>query len=268
MAYLDDDQSVHDGQPIELYKFEGPSASLSFYYTSYHDNVLYLGDTYVAVPLARNSIRVSAVDRQPEMVVQLPRNLDIVQEYAFSVAPRNLELTVFRMHTITGDAITYWSGSVSGFSVSGDVAKLRSASKLGDALDTEIPAVYYQSLCNHRLYDTRCGVVEASFTTATTVSSVSGTTVVVGAVGPNTHKAGEIVRASDGERRTIVAQSGTTLTITHPFRELNVSDSVDLKAGCDHSVSTCKTTFSNVINFGGHPNIPVKDVTRVGLKGV
>jgi hypothetical protein len=72
---------------------------------------------------------------------------------------------------------------------------------------------------------------------------------------------GEVIRLSDGERRGILDQTGTTLTLDVPFRELVVGDALQVWAGCDLTIETCLAKFGNVPNFGGHPDIGIRRTT-------
>lgn len=54
--------------------------------------------------------------------------------------------------------------------------------------------------------------------------------------------------------------NGTTFTLwkslLHP---ISSGDTYTAKPGCDKSESTCKTKFSNFINYGGYPHVPGQD---------
>lgn len=272
-TYLEADQSIHDGSPIELYKFEGPTAALTYFYTSYQEDVAFGGDTYTAVSVERDVIGGSTHNDPPELSIKLPVSLDLVQEYAFKTPPRSLELTIYRLHTPTGEDTEYWKGIVTGITVQGDIASCRSPSLLDDPMRSPVSNVYFQGICNHVLFDARCTKSAASYKTSTTVSSISGKDIVVADDGGNPddyYKGGEIIRVSDGERRLIISNeaASNTITINKRFRSLAATDAVELYAGCDHKVGTCRDKFSNVANFGGHPYIPIANPFLRGLKGV
>lgn len=270
MAYADDDLSQHDGEPIELYKFQAPTRG--YFFTSWIQSVSYLGDVYEAIPLQRNRLESVSQEDVPALRIELPAARQMVQDFAFGIAPNQLELTVFRRHGLAGDTITYWKGPVLSISVKGRIAEVIVPSTFGNALQSSIPSVYYQTPCNHVLYDTRCALARSSFkTTATvlTVNALDPRRVTVSTVDsqPDGHfKAGDIVRLADGERRLIVAQGGTLLTLNFPFRVLLPGDAVEFFAGCDHTPATCRDKFANIVNFGGHPFIPDQNVFETGVK--
>ena len=259
--------SVHDGEPIELYTFTSPTTT--YRYTSNPVDIEVAGNTFVAIPMERSSLEGTSQDDSPVLQITMPVTIQLIQDYAFDIAPRTLDLLLERIQTPTGIAATAWQGQVTAIAIRQRVATIRVPSRFGVGLNQPVPDVFYQSQCNHSLYDSRCQVVRNSFRVQTTVSSVSGTSVTVGSVGANPNdyfKAGEIVRTTDGERRLITAQTGTVLTLNFPFRALNATDAVEIFAGCDRLITTCRDKFSNVVNFGGHPLIPGINVFTEGLK--
>jgi hypothetical protein len=270
MAFDDDEKSVFDSHPRELYKFV--TSQGSYYLTTCNFATTYLSNTYTPTTLLRTSFGGSSSNDPPELVVELPASHPLVTIIAFGNAPPNdIQLTIYRWQFISGTAIIVYVGSVTSYAIEGRVAKLRCPSVLDDLMATSIPATYIQTECNHRLYDSRCQMVNTDFDLATTVSSVTNRTVVVASVGgavDHYYRHGELYRSADGERRMIQSQIGTTLIISAPFPVLAVTNAVILYAGCDHTQATCLAKFNNVANFGGHPFMPQQNpfVGRVNTK--
>lgn len=267
MPYDADETSVHDGEPVELYQF---TDSVSEYlYTSYHDTVVHNTKTYVPVPISRSEAKGGPQGEDTELRIEMPYDLDIVNDYAFSIAPTSLVLTIHRLHAPSGDSIVYWKGKVGAVSVQGRKATVIVPSTFGGALESSVPSVYYQEQCNHVLYDSRCALSRSAFKTDATVSTILDEITIdvstVGGAGVDVFRAGELVVVSTGERRLILRQSGTILTINFPFRSVSVSDAVELYKGCDHLIVTCRDKFSNVVNFGGHSLIPLRNIFETGI---
>ena len=270
MTYAITDKSTHAGEPIELYKFAGPVAALTYYYTSYSEDVLYDGNTYVPRAIERGVIAGATHSDPPELSIVIPASSQLVQEYVFKTPPRSLDLTIYRLHSPTGIVTEYWKGPITGFNVQGNKASLRSPSILDDPMRTQVPSVYFQGICNHVLYDARCTKVAADYVFNTTISVISGDTVTVTSDDSHVdgyYDAGEIVRVLDGERRMILDHTGNVLTLSAPFRELVVANSVNLYAGCKHTLAACRDDFDNIINYGGHAYIPNINPFLNGLKG-
>lgn len=283
MSYTADDTSLTLGEPIELYEFLGPAGQL-FTYTSYHEDVVFDARTYTSIPISRTELAGSGNEDAPTVDVELPVTIDVVQRYAFGPPPTLLFLTIRRYHPTggPGSAIIYWRGDATAVTVTrgGRTARFRVPNIIDNALRLEVPSVYYQSTCNHVLYDGRCRVVRSQYQVnpnptvvsladggiTVTVSGVDGIPALAANLPPTTPvdylNTGEMVRVIDGERRLIVDNQFTILTINRPFSTLNVGDELQLFAGCDHSINTCNEKFGNTLRFGGHPTIPRLDVYR------
>lgn len=269
MAYIDDDTSQHDGEPIELYTFVTPTGTERR--TGHTSDVTIGPDTWTAIPLTRSRLAGASVDDPPTLEITMPASDTLVQDFAFKVAPRYLDITITRLHTDTGDTITLFKGSAGGPVVEGRMARFRVPSRLAVQLAAPVPSVYFQSQCNHVLFDGRCALSSANYDFATTVQTVQTDGVSIELTSTdsaplNYYKAGEIVRDSDGERRLILSQSGNAIVINFPFPNLDAGDAVTIFAGCDHTTATCASKFSNIANFGGHPLIPGINPFATGLK--
>lgn len=275
MTYLDDELSVSDGSRTELFEFIGPGTT--WRRTSAAADVVYSGNTYTArAGLRAGVIAIGATSEAAALELTLPVSDAVVSAYGFGSPQRSLRLKVIWLQERSATAQTVWDGEVIAISPTGAMAAVRSVSQVGARMSTPIPAISIQRQCQHFLYDDRCRVDRGSYDVATTVSSISGYTVTVASVGGNPDdwfKAGEIVRASDGERRTIVGNVGAVLSLIAPFATLAASDSVTIYAGCAHSIEVCRDKFGNVVNFGGHPQIPSSNpfdvpLTRLTLRGL
>lgn len=261
MTYDASETGAHSGSPIEGYKFEGTSAS--YYYTSAEQDVTINGQLYTAAEIGRNAIKSGTQDDGDlDIELTVPYDLPLVLAYAYGVSPPDLTVTIFRYHDgddPATDFVTIWKGIATGFSITGHTARIRVPSIFSTLLSGEIPTVYYHNPCNHVLYDARCKVVRASYLQTTTVSSITDdTTIVVADDGfaDNYLVAGEINNTTKGERRLIVDNVSNTITLGFPFSDVDIGDTVELVAGCDHSFATCGSKYSNKVNYGGFPFVP------------
>lgn len=266
MTFTDDEKTVHDAEPVELYEFTGPSATFTYRYTSHAEDYTFNTFLYTAIPIKRNNIVARATLDKPSLQVTLPITTQLVQDYAFGISPRSLTCKLYREHPFTGNNVTYWAGTMTELAVDGENAVLTIPSKLGAALGISLPTISYQSLCNHVLYDARCTIDDqlAANKKTGTVQVISGGGAQISLnISPtpsnDEHQAGDLVRVADGERRLIMGNVGNVFTLNWPFRTLSVSDSMEAYRGCDHTVDTCKTKFTNEDNFGGFPYIPSKN---------
>lgn len=260
MSYLTAEASGHDGSPVECYKFIGTFRT--YRYTSADSAQTVNGEVYQPVAGRRGNIRAGTQsDDNLSLEIELPFDVDVVRDYAYSESPPGLTLEVYRVHRNTDfatDWVLLWKGKVSAFNVDGRVAKIRVPSIFSRALQADLPSAYYQAPCNHVLFDARCKLARASYTITTTVTEpgTNAFTVASDGAADGELAAGEAVITRTGERRLILGNISDTITINYPFVDLRDGDEVELTLGCDHAFSTCKAKFNNSINFGGHPFIP------------
>lgn len=282
MAFDDDEKSVSSSAPIELYVFTAPA--VTYRLTTYHKDVVYGGFTYTATPASRSSLGiVDVADDSDALTVEIPATHALAQQYANGIPPRDVFVTVHRYQQVSGTAIQLWDGYISSMSFRERVASMRIPSTITDALSQDCPGVCAQRICNHVLYDARCGISEAAHQVSTTIASIStdGRTIVLAGPTPGpttgaTHgpdgvpwaRHGFIIHSASGERRTIISQSTTTvitIQVEFPRQSLTVGDAVIVQAGCDHRVTMCRDKFANALNFGGHPDLPESNPFYISL---
>lgn len=184
------------------------------------------------------------------------------------------ELVVDWLHPYAGPIVsnTFWVGKVvfDGYVWTAELDSLPRLllTKVGDR---------YTRNCRYRLGDAGCGLNLASLTTT---GSVAG---MLDGAGSRIIRASGIAPQSDGyyewgiltftsganngesgEVKTYVASTlDITLQLQLPYRAA-IGDTFSLTAGCNRLKTTCKTKFSNVVNFGGYPYVPTTDrVLRV-----
>lgn len=269
MTYIDDEKSVHDAEPVELYEFVG--SATTYRLTSHVEDYTFMSNLYTAIPLERTVIKSNANLGRLELTVSMPVSQTLAQDYAFNVAPRDLELTVWRVHPFTGNNAKIWQGKVVAISVAGRGAKFLIPSVLSSGVESSLPNRFYQAQCNHRFGDTRCTIDLANHRYNTTVIALNPDDITIGIAnaipGPaGWATGGELIRITDGERRLVMESEGKTLKVNWPFRTLNITDVVQVVRGCDRSLRTCHVDFDNTDNYGGFPYVPGRNIFRIGLK--
>jgi len=263
MTFATDEQSLYDGAPIELYHFDGTIND--YFVTTSADTIISSGQTYVPLAgLKRNVLKIGTQEEESlALDIEMPYDHPLVTEYAYKTAPPTLELNLYRAHrTDPSDRILMWKGKVLSFSVEGRICKMRVPALFAYLLNGVAPSPRYQAPCNHVLYDARCTVNPASHQTVTTVTGLLNNVISVASLGSLTIAemvGGDMSWATGGENRMITTGTGLDLTVTYPFANLSIGDSITLRRGCDHSFATCKSKFSNGPNFGGCPLVPDKN---------
>ncbi len=296
MSFYSTESSQHDSEPIELYTF---TTNLATYrYTSGPEDYVYDGNTYTRIPITREALKIVKVREKQELGVQMPIDIEIVNELGQLIAPINSSMNIRRIHPATAETEVIWRGRVTRVDIKGRFAKLVCPPLLAVALETSYPSRVFSRFCGHQLFDDRCGLAKASFDYTGTIATITGNQITISAdagdpnspqnLGPvQRFSGGEIIRVSDGEKRRIVRQGDYTTTgsypgtpsssslartfyLNMPFRDLEVGDSVTIYPGCSKSAFDCKNKFNNIAKFGGFPLTPVKNVYTAtgGVKGV
>jgi hypothetical protein len=249
------ERSVAQNRPIELFQFDTPT--VTYRVTSYHSDVN-TGVIWTPLTMSRGDQQMAQDATGRELVVHLPITHPLVQRYCASGIPEHEVLvTAYRVQEVSQSLQQFHQGFAGGMSIDGHVALLRCPSLTDDAIKIRLPVITAQRLCNHVLYDAQCTVDRTTATfTSHALTAISGNTVTTDSIGSgDLYVFGDILHIATGQRRMVVAQSGSTLTLNMPFVGAQVGDLTKIAPGCDHTVQTCKSKFSNVINFGGHPDL-------------
>lgn len=282
MSYEALDESVQDGQPVELFKFE--NIEDSFFYTSGENAVLFDGDNYIPVALSRTEPTRENLQATESMTLQMPSSDAFVRRYVLTTPATQDRLTIFQFHstdTPTPEVIVFFSGSVATVSHAGGLATV-SLVPNGVVLRKTIPRQTCRSLCNHFLFDGRCQVNKGQFSINGLISgiSVDGRAITVSCgtnIVPDTglQMSAQLATDSSFFDLGIIARGGVELKMIEiaadltgntvllnlnvPFQTIQINDSVSLAAGCDHQAPTCISKFDNIPRFGGFPFVPGKN---------
>jgi uncharacterized phage protein (TIGR02218 family) len=134
-----------------------------------------------------------------------------------------------------------------------------------ERLNVKLPRRLFQAACPYTLYDAGCGATRPAATASSLLPGISSDILTVDdASATNTWTKGTVRFTSGvlaGQSRTITASSNVVsvniLLVDPPMRPLpSVGDAVELVLGCDKTLATCGTKFSNAARFGGFPFIP------------
>lgn len=133
--------------------------------------------------------------------------------------------------------------------------------------------------CRADVYDARCGAVIGDFTMATDVATVSDRRVFtvsdnVISGGPTVDDAsftGGTIKMTSGLNNGLVREvkiwvtATKTVTMFQPLpHPVAVSDTCDLRFGCDKTLAICRDVFDRVADFRGEPYVPGNDKLTTG----
>lgn len=265
MSYSSNETSVAAGTPFECYEFETPVGT--FRYTSLPIPVTLGGQAYTPrAGLMRSEAEInSLVDSLQSMDFVIPMDDPLAIAYRKRSLPEYCTTRVYRAHygdDLSTEFSVEWRGEATGYSYTPGGLVIETQSILQAKVQGSQNTIYTQLSCNHRVYDERCSLVKANFTEARAVTKVDDIKITVASLpfGTADLQLGEIRNQRTGETRTIFSVTGTVITVTYPFVDILVGDTVDLTKGCNNLMSTCIDRFDNVINFLGFRYIPLDNI--------
>lgn len=266
MTYASREASVESGQPVELFQFV--IGAVTSRYTSAEDEITFGGNTYFPRQITRTDPQQSNDERRQQIEVTLPTDDEIAARFIGIVPGELMTLTITRFHRGDSEAFILWSGKIMGaaYTKQGAMCTLRGVTT-ESSLARPIPHFKYQGLCNHVLFDTSCLVDKDDFKFTGMVQSASGNTITVPGIDSlgATWAVGGYISSNETDFRLITHQNGDILTIMLPFHSSPVGLTVDVFAGCDHTLATCETKFSNELNYGGFPFVPTLNPFKSGI---
>lgn len=275
MSYASFEQSVDSGQPVEV--FEITAGAITYYYTSSPTTQTIGAQDYTAVAgLERGNNAEGPERRSHDFTLDLPTSNAVAQLFTGTLPGYRIRLVVKRFHPDdlpTPEVVQVFDGFVqtASFKKGGFVTELVARPVLA-AIGRQVPKRAYSSACNHLLYDpTTCKVDDTDPTfraSALSVASQVGNVLTVssglsGLYSDGFMEAGFVEVVGGSDFRLIRTHVGNVLTLSVPFSVAPLS--VNVYAGCGHSIAVCKSTFDNVINFGGFAFVPNRNPVADGI---
>lgn len=273
MTYDAYEISTEAGRPVEVFRFQ--IGATSYYYTSAEDTVTLSGQDYDPVQIRRDDSADGPDKRDYDFQVVLPTSDEVAQFFVGTLPGNRVRLTVSRFHrddTPTPQVVVVFDGYVQGATFARAMKECTlTARPLLAGLGRTAPPRTYQSECNHELYNP--ATCKADDTNPAFRASAKGVTAQVGNVltvtGLGAYSAGwftggyvEAIGSSDF--RMILDDDGAgNLTLLLPFAV--TPSTVNVFAGCDHSIATCKAKFDNILNFGGFAFVPTRNIHQTGI---
>lgn len=265
MSFDSFETSGQDGAPIELFEFEvGPTVHR---YTSAPDDFEYLTKTYLAVQIARSTVDESGELPKDGITITVPRDAAIADEFRVAPPSEVILVNIYRLHYGDGanpERKLFWTGRALNCEWKGAVADLTCESIYTSLKRPGLRRIY-QRMCPHVLFGGACGLVDTVYKSTITLDVVSGVTLNAAAIDaqPDGYFSGGMIEweSSPGryERRGIRTHVGADVTLTHAVSGLAAGAAVFFWPGCDHSLATCNSKFSNAVNYGGFPFVPQKN---------
>ncbi len=276
MTYAAFEGSIESGRPVEVYEFTIGASSL--YLTSAEDAVTLSAQTYTPEQgLSRNQNIDGPEKRDYDFQITVPTVSSIAKIFRGKIPGFRIRVQVSRFHRDdlpTPEVTKIFDGYVqsASFKKGGKETILTCRTALSSA-GRAIPRRTFQSACNHVLYHpTTCKVddTDAAFrASALAVSSIAGHDLTVSSGIAGTYADGwmnggyvEVIGKS--EYRMVTKQVGNVLTLHLPFSE--TPSSINVFAGCGHTISVCDSKFKNVVEYGGFNWVPTSNPFEIGFQ--
>jgi uncharacterized phage protein (TIGR02218 family) len=246
-------------------------------YTNADDSLTLLdGRIFVAGPLiTRDRTRVSRGIEVDTMTVSLhPRPIDALGGVPLLQAARSgalrgcrvrLEWAFYTVDLGFKGTMVRFIGSGSPTNFEAGVIELAVRSEL-QRLMQQMPRDVYQPRCLNQVFDGGCGLDRMAFRVD---AAVTGTPTRSGFGSGLGQAAGYFEQgvvlfttgANAGVQRTVRSFGGGAFTFALPFpSDIAAGDTFMATPGCDGTMATCSTRYSNLIRFRGQPFIPAPEV--------
>lgn len=258
MAFDDYENSRQDSRAVELYEFSFEGGLMR--YTSADRDV-----TFNSVLWKQHQVDRTKIDESGDIS---KANLTLTAEADFEAAalfdpypPDSVVgLVVYRVQWTPQLSEAIWLGRVLSAGWPKNQSELHCESIFTLMTQPGLRRIYSKN-CPHLLYGARCKASEAAFQEVATVSSTAGRAIVSAdfdAFPDGFFAGGKVVyEKSPGvfARRGIKQHTGDTIIVSHPIPSLTPGASVTILPGCVHTVPTCVSKFSNLVNYGGMPGM-------------
>lgn len=262
MTYAAREASVYEGNPIELYQFERDD-NMTWRFTSSDSDKTYLGNVFLATPIKRNNIEVSQDVERSTLKIEMSSTEDFIQQFVSEPTFLRINVTLWRYHLDDSQVVSLWTGRVINVEQKESTAIVVCESSQSSLRRPTLRRLY-SATCPHLLYGPVCGVDKTLYEINAIISGIDGldiTSTSYGAFSDGYFLGGyaEYTKNATFLRRFITNHVGDVITLNLPLYTAGIGDTLVTYPGCDHSLATCNNTFSNVLNYGGQPWIPVKN---------
>lgn len=260
MTYNLLENSVQDGNPVELYEFR--QGSIFWRYTSAAHPITMVGQVFEPEYIKRSAI--NQTDEISKNGLKLTFHLSNSFAHSFlGFAPEQITtVIIYRGHydDSASEFVAYWKGRILSAKVDEQEITLDCESVFSSLKRPGLRA-RFERACRHTLYSTQCGLSMSSYAVEGIIQGVSTVNLTIGAAAsyPDSYFTGGVVQSATGDLRFIVYHIGDHIKVSRVFNTAIGNTLVLLYPGCDKSKNTCINKFNNVLNFGGFPYIPSKN---------
>ena len=237
-------------KPSELYHIWRDGGE-HWYYTSGDITVTYDSEDYVPATLERSQVKYDSQLEVVTMIIKAAYVNDAVFEYIAINPVEILWISVMKIHRdqVPLEVDVVFIGQIKNVSFKGVQANINCVG-FEQFLKQTVPRWRYQLTCNHTLFDDKCSLTKTEYKIDATVTLDVTETILSSATFALQEDGyfigGEVVFGI--EKRTIVAHTGTDITLMYKMKNLFDGDIVEAYPGCDRRLETCRDKFDNIVN--------------------
>ena len=261
MSYDEIENSIEDGNPIELYMFTYKDTKYLYTSSQYNQSYLIGGEHYVfdAEYIHRSeSLKLgdsSGTKETCEITVLRTNSIALLYQGA-PPEEDSIRLQIFRVHGENNtDFIQMVDGIVTQVKFSGSEAVLTIT--IENILSRNIPKGTLSYFCQNRIYDSRCFLDMSKFGVKCYVKSRSNLTLYSDQLlvpqGDDYFVDGFVKMGNC--YRQIITHKNNYVTIKYPITNSDLSGSFMAYPGCSNLFTICARRFHNTDNFSGIPYI-------------
>ncbi len=246
--------------PVELYHIWNNSGT-HWRYTSGDSNIEYESETYLPRPIQRGSLEYNEEISSTKVSLQINYISEPVIQYLANNPVEIMWVQILKLFRDSSpfSASSLFMGTIKNVSFKGVAANVE-CTGFEQFLTKGIPRFRYQPSCNYFLYDDFCTIDKTNFQLDTDVTTIDSTGLIItnsdfALEDDNFYSLGYLEFGN--HKRMIIYHTGNTIKIRYPISELVATDSITVFAGCNKTPETCRDKFDNILNFGGHPYVPI-----------
>lgn len=253
--------------PIELYKFHNEDETQKWCFTSGVVDIEFEGDIYLSTTIGRSEIDSKASIRRENLEVSMAVDNPMARKFLQYTPDGIIFLTLF----IQSDVGTFvgWMGRLQATKPEKSTIKMVCESVFTSMQRVGLRQQYTRG-CRHMLYNPiGCTVDKSLYMETATVILCEGYRVVFsGTIPPGEvgYYTGGIIDLNGAMRGIINHDTLNAFDINDQFPALVEAllenpGGVEVKVypGCDRSKAMCRTRFMNYENYGGFPEIPLRN---------
>lgn len=255
---------------LELYEFAF-DAEVWYYnngVTDYLDPTT--GRTFTPMGIIRTDVIYSSDLSKGGLELTLPNDCPFLDLFRVSKPSGVISCSIFRVNIndVALERVQIWIGKIIGTR-----KQQTNTALICEPIQKGVQRFGLQRLittsCQYTLFDPNsCRAVKSNSELTTTVEAINNNQVTIAATGTadNYYNEGYMAwshaQYAATETGTILTNVGSTRIVTLGSipQGLDVGAEVRLYPSCDHTAQTCLNKFSNIVNYGGFPHIPDKNL--------